>query len=114
MKTKDVIITFKDFNISESLDLVENNDIEIEAKIDEFIKSVTNKNGEIDETLLEQKLNEGVLGAIIGGLTGLTLGVTVGKLIAKILGASKDGMFYKLLTSKTFTTVLGAAIGSKV
>ena len=64
--------------------------------------------------LLEDVIDEGVLGSIIGGVAGATLGVSLTKAICKVLGVKEDGPLGKLMTSRLIMAALGAEIGYQI
>lgn len=76
---------------------------------DEYLDIISRYN---DYLVKYQDVTEGVLGAIAGGVLGITIGPSIGKAVASAFGCTK-GPFYDFLTSRAFTTVLGAYIGGK-
>ena len=97
--------------LNESHDLTEEQDAAIDMAVERIMEE--HKNGKDLDIIVEEIVNEGILGSIFGGLTGFALGKTVGKAIAKVLGIEK-GALYDLMTSRLVGAALGAVLGKRI
>lgn len=115
--------TFKDFlteNTNDALD-VQNllNESELtgeqQVAIDQAVARIMEEHegGKDLNAIVEEIVNEGILGSILGGLTGFALGKTVGSALAKVLGIER-GALYDLLTSRLVGAALGAVLGKRL
>jgi hypothetical protein len=97
--------------INESYDLTEEQERLIDEAVDKLV--MEEASGQDIEKVMNDIIQEGLLGSIFGGLTGFALGKSVGKMIAKVLGIQK-GVLYDLLTSRLVGAALGAALGKRI
>jgi hypothetical protein len=115
--------TFKDFLTENSNDALDVQNILNESELSEEQQIVINKAitrimeeheaGKDLNSIVEEIINEGILGSILGGLTGFALGKVVGESLAKVLGIEK-GALYDLLTSRLVGAALGAVLGKRL
>lgn len=97
--------------LNESNEITEDQELLVDVAVENFILEYSS--GKDLNLLMEEIVEEGILGSIFGGLTGFALGKTIGKTIAKVLGIQK-GVLYDLLTSRLVGAALGSAIGKKL
>mgnify|MGYP001236428101 CR=1 FL=1 len=98
--------------ITESYTLTEEDELEIDKRVNLFMESF-DKNEKSITFFNEELTNEGIIGSIIGGLTGFAAGKTLGKIVARVLGLEK-GVLYDLLTSRLVGAALGSAVGKTI
>lgn len=115
--------TFKDFLVENTNDTLDIQTLLNESELNEDQKNAIDmaitkiieehKNGKDLNVIVEEIVNEGILGSILGGLTGFALGKVVGEALAKVLGIEK-GALYDLLTSRLVGAALGAVLGKRL
>ena len=97
--------------LNEANDITEDQEKLIDEAVGKLVKE--HENGNDIEGVMNNIIEEGMLGSIFGGLAGFALGKTIGKTIAKVLGINK-GVLYDLLTSRLVGAALGAVLGKRI